>query len=144
MKALAEVNREDLMSIYVVHLQLKLQRGRRTSLSPPGSRILMKRQTELVIPKDNDSKELYMLYWYEFHFRIMIVWCGFGVGAIILVLQRNKDKRSCLSHLVFLSLCFVISKTQLKCPTTRFEGRWDMLKALWKNTKCLMNVIHRC
>lgn len=42
------------------------------------------------------------------------------VGAIILISQRNKVKMCCLSHLVFLSLCFVIYKMKLKCLITEF------------------------
>lgn len=45
---------------------------------------------------------------------------GLEVGAIILILQRNKVKMCCLSHLVFLSLCFVIYKMKLKCLITEF------------------------
>lgn len=40
------------------------------------------------------------------------------VRAIILILQRNKVKMCCLSHLVFLSLFFVIYKMKLKCLIT--------------------------
>lgn len=69
-----------------------------------------------------------MLFWYKFNFIIMILWYG-AWGGYNNSYFTEKQKMSCLCHLVFLSL-FHYLLIEVKMPNLRVLRKITYIKAL--------------